>query len=457
MSSASQSTHRCAAVTFNADKLTIERPWVLLSLWMLCLLTFSLPGRSSSDAVQSVDILGIAKVLVRLGVLGTGCLVLSRYLGRLRTFPAVASYTCLVPFLIWAGVSTAWSPLRSISIGQYLGLIALFAYAAIVSTVAVKRETRALILKHLNGALFICSLVVLIAYFIDSRASGLDRSALLENQLGLVHPTAAGATASLGMVLLVFGQVTADKARRILPFVIGSATHLAILLLANSRSAIAMLGVTSLLILMLFGTPRMLGRLMLIASLGFMIYPVVDPGFELVSNVLDQGSEFVSRGQSSKELSGGSGRVELWTEILKEYEQAVFLGHGYFMTSTTGYLDVWDGREMRDAHNVWLQVLVSTGIVGFILFCLGGFLLIRPIFRLRQGSRDDQLDLGLFIITAVWFSGWGLGCATFMSAIRPESVVFATILGVSVGAAVVKTGQLGLRTRTTRFATRRPR
>lgn len=79
---------------------------------------------------------------------------------------------------------------------------------------------------------------------------------------------------------------------------------------------------------------------------------------------IDNASAYVQRGQTSEELQQVSGRAELWQAVWQHFLDSPICGHGYFVTSSTGKLDAWEGPSNQDAHNIVLQVLVTTGIVG---------------------------------------------------------------------------------------------
>jgi O-antigen ligase len=131
-----------------------------------------------------------------------------------------------------------------------------------------------------------------------------------------------------------------------------------------------------------------------------------------------------------------NGRVELWRKMGREVVSAPLIGHGYFVTSAGGEIEVWGSRRAVTAHNVVLQVLVSTGLIGVLLFFRG---LWRPMRGAARSLRDRGLR-ELFAVMLLWYLGWGALTDSFMGPVRAESIVFFTLLGVAVARAQSSAG-----------------
>jgi len=113
------------------------------------------------------------------------------------------------------------------------------------------------------------------------------------------------------------------------------------------------------------------------------------------------------------------------------YRQSPWIGHGYFVSSASGEIYVWYEWANWTAHNVTLQTLVTTGLVGTVLLACGvGF----PSFRLLRSRWADPHTGNVFrlvLIVGAWFIVWGLFNASFLGPIEPESVVFFATLGLA--------------------------
>ena len=419
-----------------------ERAWVIVAIWALAYLTFSIPGRIAPDSAESLDIVGLVKFVCRFGAFVSGVLLLSRYIGTSKARPELKAFAGLVPFLLWAGFSTTWSPVISISVGQLLGMYAQIVLAVLVAVISRNVEVSKRVLGHVVLALTLVSALLMIVHLRTPGMSTFDRDSWAKTDNGILHPTSAGGNASLGFVLLLYLQMTGALAGKQLYFIVGILMHSSVLLCANSRTALAMALLASAVIVVSLGSRRLFVCLLLMVAFLVPLYVALDPGFSGIAKSLNKSTEYVSRGQTSGQLAAGSGRQELWSVLAAEYTRSPLIGHGYYMTSTTGYVYVWRQHGMLDAHNLWLQVLFSLGAIGFLLFLAGGFRLIHPIFRLRHGTAFQKQRYLLFAVTAIWFLGWGIGCSTFMSSIRPESVAFFSIIGLCVGALYSEEGSV---------------
>jgi len=252
----------------------------------------------------------------------------------------------------------------------------------------------------------------------------------------MVHPTAAGATSSLGLVLstvLLFRKLTHRRAWLFVVIVINTG----LLYYSQSRSALLMTGVAlTFCCIFLLPTDRR-GFVLLCGGGCLLVFVMIDPGFELLDAGLRDVSSYVRRGQTSDQLRGVSGRAEMWEAIWKQFENSPLIGHGYFVTSSNGKLDVWEGPSNHDAHNIVLQVLVTTGAIGGVIFGWAMFRALRLVFlsamrdmRHRRADRSQVDFLATILVLGVWYAGWSQGCVTFLGPIRPESVLFFAMLGL---------------------------
>jgi O-antigen ligase len=248
---------------------------------------------------------------------------------------------------------------------------------------------------------------------------------------GLVHPTSAGATGSLGVVSLVAARVLWGWPwTRVLlvPGVIASGT---LLVFAHSRTGDAMtVAILSLLLVRYTGTRVVAGSVLAVSVCAALLL-VVDPGLTTVDDADREFTQYIRRGESDEQMESLNGRGALWDAIWAEYEHSPLLGHGYFMTSRSGILDVWSGPDLRTAHNFCLQVLASTGIVGIALFLWG---LARPVVAVARsltGAEAPRVRAFLFLV-ALWYLGWGQMCESFMGPVQPESVTFYCLFGLAV-------------------------
>ncbi|MFO0928102.1 MAG: O-antigen ligase family protein [Gemmataceae bacterium] len=345
----------------------------------------------------------------------------------------------LFGFLGWAILSAGWSAIPGFSLAQAFSLVVLLLLSAVIGSLwRDERDTRTLLL-HLALALLVVATAILAVDRINHDISGMNRDDHLFEQgsIGLVHPTSAGATASLGLVLvtgpwLLWGWTWTR--RLLVPALV---IHSALLVLAMSRMALGMAVLVVGLILLWFSPKRALAAGVFAGCVGGLLYLVIDPELSLVESLARQTSSSVSRGESAESLTSLTGRTALWDAIWVEIWQSPLIGHGYFVTSRKGLLDVWSGPANRSAHNVFLQVQVTTGLVGLLLFLWGFGQVALAVVRaaLSRTRRRPEPLLGFLAVMAIWYAGWSQLCESFMGSVQPEAVVFYCVLGLALGMA----------------------
>jgi O-antigen ligase len=322
--------------------------------------------------------------------------------------------------------------LKSVSLGQAGSLMAELLLAGVVAVLWRGERDTSRLLCHLCCSLLAVTVVVLAAHVVSADLSGLTRGGEMEGSLGIVHPTSAGATASLGLLLLVGSRLLWGwrwPAWLLLP---GLSLFGLLLGLAASRMALVM-GLVILAVMVAWLLSRyLLACAVLVVSVAGTLFLVADPRLESLDGVFRKGEEYFSRGESAESMSSLTGRTDLWEAIWASFRESPWRGHGYFVTSKDGLLDVWTGPANRTAHNVVLQVMVTTGLIGLGLFLAAWLWLLPPVCRgLRRDTASRKLGR-LLLLIAAWYLGWGQLCESFMGPIQPEAVVFFVLLGLAL-------------------------
>lgn len=407
--------------------------FALMVIFGLPIMTFTMPGKPSPSDLTFFDSLALLKVTILAFAVfvGAGLIYANRRRGEFRF--AIGMLTPFFVFLAWAIASVMWSPLKSGSLGQAGGLCALLFHCVIVAALCQNKLNTSRILKYLCYSLIAFGVLILAVYCVSPIASGMDRSVLLEGGDGMVHPTASGAAAALGLLIttlcLVVGRFPwANRAMLISLLVNGP-----LLFLSNSRTATLLAAATIPLAVYLFSSIRQRGAMLLLFTGFAAAYLVWDPGFIAVQDSVGVGLQYLSRGQSITQIQNVSGRTEMWTAVWNGYHHAPIIGHGYFVTSPTGELYVWNEAFNHTAHNLFLQVLVSTGLIGLVIFL---FAIGKPAIRilaLRGADLFSRHLLWMLSFVAIWYLGWTIGCVSFMGPMRSESIVFFTLFGIGIG------------------------
>jgi O-antigen ligase len=127
----------------------------------------------------------------------------------------------------------------------------------------------------------------------------------------------------------------------------------------------------------------------------------------------------------------------MWEMMIESFWESPIIGHGYFVTSAKGESYMWYSTKNWTAHNIVLQALVTTGIVGFTFLLVG--LAVPAFFFFRaKPSWGGLVRLKPFMaIIILWYCFWGTLNESFLGPLQPESVIFFTMFGVMVGATIV--------------------
>ena len=404
-------------------------PWVLLVVtWILVLCTFSMPDRLNGGV--SLDTIAKLKVAVRAISVAILAVML---LWHCNSPKCGAVVHCLLPlglFAIWGIVSVFWSPLKTVSLGQIGSFTALLLLAANFALFWRSQACTSRIFLHLSVALLAISFGLTIARIFFADLGGGIRS-----EDALVHSTMAGATASLGIVLLLGARlIWGSLWSRFLLFP-GLGIHVVQLYLAHSRTAVAATLIACCLLYVIFVNRQVIWAGLLLLCTGTGLYLAGDPGLDVVDSIALSGTNFAQRGEP-KSIGNLSGRTEMWETIWVSYLESPWIGHGYFVSSASGELEIWYEIGNWTAHNLVLQALVSTGIIGALLLAWG---LWRPAHRmvstLSRNRHNDSL-IQFLIVLGSWYFIWGLMNESIAGPLQPECVVFFSMLGLGIGSAL---------------------
>lgn len=405
----------------------------LACCWLLVLVTFSLPGRDSPRNTNGMDVIALAKLVVRGGVVLLLARELVRGWGTPRGRVVVWCFTPFAVFTGWALVTVAWSAMPVISAGQWGSLLAQLLLAAVVALKWTGPADTSRLLRHLTLALVVVSGLLVAVHLVDPLLSGLSREDFEEETSnGLVHPTSAGATSSLGLVLLVTARLLWGWRWAKVALVPGILACGVLLELAHSRMALVMAVVVLGVAFVRYTGASLLAGAAVAASVLAAAYLAADPGLTVVEDVNHEITAYMRRGETNEQMEQFNGRGPLWEAIWSEFLHSPLVGQGYFLTTRSGWVYVWNVPGVRTAHNFGLQVLASTGIIGAALFL---WALGRPVLAAAGALRGpgEALRLRAFLLLlALWYFGWGQMCESFTGPVQPESVVFYCLLGLAV-------------------------
>ncbi len=207
-----------------------------------------------------------------------------------------------------------------------------------------------------------------------------------------LHPNTLGVS-SATLILTSLAMIERKRGVPWLP-ILGLPVGAVALLWTQSRTAL--LGL--LIALAFVWTPRVLRGTLIVAMFGVLVFIAAFGGFESqtwadLSRTPDNGAE----------VSGLSGRPDLWIETIRVIDNRLVQGHGlgtapevYRETGVTGRT----GWDPPDAHNEYLQSILTMGLVGlfFVLWSLIGY------WRSTRKRPDKWRDAAVVMVLAGSFT-----------------------------------------------------
>lgn len=412
-------------------------PKVLICICVLMAVTVSPPEDLKTGNFETASILP-PTVIKLLKTAGRGATILvlaySLYLvwKNPRRWKTARVLFPIIAFLVFAMCSVAWSASMGTSLIQAASFSILIALAHLIGTIWNGEEDTCRLLKCCSIVLFVISSSLVILHFIKPELGALTR-----RSGGVFHSTSAGATASLGIVILFASFVIWGWSWTRCLIVPATIAHLSSLMIGGNRLSLAVMLVVCTILFLTMAHKAIVAFTGMAFVIALVAYTCIDPGLMLFDVVAEKFSLFSSQGQTSLQLSNFSGRTEMWAKIWNSYLESPWIGHGYFMTSKTGHLLVWGEWGNWTAHNFYLQLLVTTGAVGAALFLLGIANVVLGVV-LRVGSSDKSAHrLAVFLMAIyTWFVGWSLLNVSVLGPLQPESVVFAVTLGLGTAISI---------------------
>ena len=405
----------------------------LAAIWLLVFVTFTLPGRHGTQSTQHLDWLSIAKIVSR-AVAATGLSVIVLRVGP-RPIQHLLRY-CFAPlalFACWSVLSVAWSarPAQSLAQAGCLGVLALL--AMVIALLVRDSRDVGKVLFHLAASLLAVSTVLVVAPLAGTQWGTLTRNDAGTGADGILHPTTAGSTASLGIVVLL-GAFLGWRWRwtqwLCAPSVV---IHGTIIYWAAARLALALTCVASFCLMVAYLPRKMKQLVTFTLAVGGLALLLASPSLRVIDDAANGVFGYIRRGQTSSQIMSLTGRADLWPLMWKSFRASPVRGHGFYVTSSTGEVRVWNERGNITAHNIVLQALTTLGIVGLVLLIWSVY---SPLARFLQGdfaTRDARSLRLLLLVIWMWFLGWGTLNVSFLAPFQPESAVFFVSCGLAAG------------------------
>lgn len=313
--------------------------------------------RDYSD--KSVDWQVLLKALSLLALLGLALIRIN------DTLPAILNQTRVMWFVFFAWIcfSATYSP--NITYGMF-GAFSLFSFYLFLLFVFRNFDETHVILA-LIAATFLFCLISILTYFALPEFGRMKvwygNEQVISNRLSGIGGNAntAGRQAALALLLLA---LYAKELKSLSRYIIPAVTVVAglALLLSNSRTSMALLLV--ILWFLWFCTEQRRGLFLTSLLIGICAFPVVILNSEAILTA-------VSRSGDITEITTGTGRSYIWSVVIQLIAEKPWFGWGY--GSTLFILPEYSGdirHTAPHAHNMLLQILVTTGFIGFGLFAI---------------------------------------------------------------------------------------
>ncbi len=305
----------------------------------------------------------------------------------------------LTAFLLWGAVSIEWAPSHGdvVTALARIGLNVLLV-AMIVASIRSQRDAKAIAFSLAIGAVLSATASIALG------SSGGDR---LEGAGG--DPNDFAVVLGQGVVLTI-GIVNGVIRRRALRLGFALAAPLLAYALLTTLSRGGMIALTSAVIAFVafsghWRRHAILMTVVMVAAAGVWYATIASPAArERVASIA---------GQGSSASDGGSGRTDIWQVGWRAFKAEPVRGSGLgnytnvtprFLLAEPGLLRRTDLIivDPKVAHNMYLHLLVETGVIGLLLFA-GGLLAgvgmaVRAAGRFR---RSGHVELELLTRTAV--------------------------------------------------------
>ena len=410
---------------------TQGRNVVLGCAWLLMFMTIFAVDDDTSSGI-SVEWLLYFKMACRVVAFCVLNLSLMRFLYESRAWDVMRRVVPWVLFSAWSLLTITWSPTPVWSTGQLWTLVIYVTFAAHVAVSIRSADDVSFLLKGLSIGLLAINGGIIVLRLVAPELTGLSR--LQPSVIG--DATSLAASASLGLLLLVAAhQLWGWTWTRSL-LVPGIAIHGTMMLLAASRTSFA---ATALSIGYLFTRHSRRGVLwttVLAISFGIGAYVVSDPDLGLSELALQRVERYIDRENDPDQYrTTFNGRTQVWEIAWTSFAASPWLGQGYYNIAPTATVELWGHEQRAHAHNLPLQMLVSTGVIGFLLWT---WAMGAPYWRALSGSRvgrdvDRATSRRIWefaLVVGGWFFLWCQFTVSFMGTPQVETSIYFALVGL---------------------------
>lgn len=269
-------------------------------------------------------------------------------------------------------------------------------------------KSKDLILNSLIFSGFTLALVTIFLYF-DALISGVGRINMLTYDTGesTISPLALSYSSVLTIFLCFFKLIHSNRLNRknkLYVYMVILVSFVPFLLGASRGSVVAAFFST----IILFSYSGIKNKFKIIFTLAFTISLVVSVSIQSWSSITERSSEALISGDKSL-------RLVYWEMALNQFYDEPILGSTIELVDAPG-AKILNRIKNTYPHNVFVEVLMSTGIIGFFLFIL---LLFKSLRIIHKFCKRDKEGLWVFVILVQ-----GLSQGLFSGAIYFSILIF---------------------------------
>lgn len=292
-----------------------------------------------------------------------------------------------------------------------------------------------------------CGLLIMVAYHvvITAQSYSIPLTSVVLNKVNYLTPLGrTNYIASLALILwplVFFGAFMVSKGLQRVFAVIALCAIVATLMLLYSRGALVTFGLTFPVVITLYlfemGRSR---RLMSSSVIGiFLVTSVIVVGLLVLSwqwlePVGEAAWSLITSPATWRTYRTAQGRFRLWQNAVEAFVQRPLWGHGLY--NVTG-VNIYTGAMLL-THNLPLQLLAETGIVGFFLYGSSLFIaasrLVKRSFPTQSSWVLRALSLGMLCSLIVGLAN-SLIEANFLT--RDFDLMFWGMLGLALNERVI--------------------
>jgi len=346
--------------------------------------------RSRADmAGVSLDWQSFLKLSIFLGAFVIGFAHSKKYLKKIKNSPAIP----MLLFILWAICTSIYSPIPGYTFGAAFSFLSLFLFILVVT----QRLTNRQILYTISFSLGLLIFFSWVAYLLDFEiAYTYNRTSTgqIKRFDGL-----GGSSNSMGrltsLFLLTLFLLHIYKLSKLKELLVPSAVGILTLAMTWSRSS--MLALVAVIATFYFRKRPYLLFFCFVFIISLFLYSEMKASSGIDSLVLA-----FSRTGSLTEIYSLTGRTKIWAFVWDKFMESPIIGYGYASSRVIipgGYSSTW-GFTTTTAHNMLLQSLLDTGLIGTSLLLLTLFNLgirwLRNPYPVRTMGLIYVLILGLF-------------------------------------------------------------